>query len=329
MKVEKAKISDVPQIHQLIGHFAEQGQLLPRPLSELYENLHDFFVVRQGGEVLGCVALHICWSDLVELKALAVNEEWQNKGIGKALVEACLQEAKGLDVPTVFCLTYEPQFFQKFGFHQVDLMSLPRKVWGECQRCPKFPYCDETAMVLPLKEGRIRGEKLGSEYIYQGKVVSLRVDSLKLPSGRISRREIVEHAPCVGIVALDPQGNVLLVRQMREAVGKELLEIPAGKLEPGENPSKCLERELQEETGYSAGKLESLGGFYTSPGFCSEYIHLYLASELRPSGRGPNPDEISEIVRIPLKQIPELISSGKVYDAKSVAGLLRLLTKSP
>lgn len=151
MKVEKAKVDDASQIHLLVNHFAKQGELLPRPLSEIYENLRDFFVIREGDEVVGCVALHICWSDLVEIKALAVSEKWQNKGVGKALVEACLQEAKGLGIPTVFCLTYRPGFFQQFGFHEVDRMSLPRKVWGECQRCPKFPHCDETAMVLPLK----------------------------------------------------------------------------------------------------------------------------------------------------------------------------------
>ena len=100
---------------------------------------------------MGCAALHICWGDLVEVKSVAVAKEQQRTGIGTALVEACIAEAKGLDVPEVFCLTYEPAFFRQFGFHQVDLMELPRKVWGECQRCPKYPDCDETAMVLQLK----------------------------------------------------------------------------------------------------------------------------------------------------------------------------------
>ena len=159
MKAERAKLSDVPQIHRLINHFAEQGELLPRPMSELYENLRDFFVVRQGDEVIGCAALHICWSDLVELKALAVAEGWQHQGVGQILVEACLKEARELGVPAVFCLTRSPDFFHQFGFHEVDLMSLPRKVWGECQRCPKFPSCDETALLLKLEEGN--GESSG------------------------------------------------------------------------------------------------------------------------------------------------------------------------
>lgn len=152
MRVERARLSDIPQIHRLINHFAEQGELLPRPISELYENLRDFFVVRRSDEVIGCAALHICWSDLVELKALAVAEEWQHRGIGRALVEACLREARELGVPVVFCLTRTPEFFHQFGFHEVDLMTLPRKIWGECQRCPKFPHCDEVALLLKFKE---------------------------------------------------------------------------------------------------------------------------------------------------------------------------------
>ena len=163
---------------------------------------------------------------------------------------------------------------------------------------------------------------LESNYIYQGKILNLRVDTLRLPSGRLTQREIIEHEPCVAMVALDAAGNVLLVRQPREAVGKELLEIPAGKIEPGESPRECLERELREETGYSPGEVEELGGFYTSPGFCSEYIHLYLVRNPRPSGESPDPDEISELVRLPLKRVPELIASGELCDAKSIAGLI-------
>ena len=113
--------------------------------------MRDFFVVREGNGVVGCGALHICWGDLLEIKAVAVAEGRQRQGIGRALVEACIEEAKGLDVPEVFVLTYEPGFFGRFGFQQVDMMELPRKVWGECQRCPKYPDCDENAMVLKLK----------------------------------------------------------------------------------------------------------------------------------------------------------------------------------
>jgi len=124
--------------------------MLPRPLSEIYENIRDYFVVRQGELVIACAALHVSWSDLAEVKSVAVAEESQQQRIGAQLVEACLQEAKELGIPTVFCLTYQPTFFEKFGFSQVDKMELPRKVWSECYRCPKFPDCDEVALVCNM-----------------------------------------------------------------------------------------------------------------------------------------------------------------------------------
>ncbi|MCP4647558.1 MAG: N-acetyltransferase, partial [bacterium] len=145
MEAKKARITDVPQIHKLVNSFGSQGLMLARPLSEIYENLRDFFVVREGEELLGCGALHICWEDLVEVKSVAVLEGNQGKGIGAVIVEACIEEARSLDVAELFVLTYEPDFFTRFGFNQVDLMELPRKVWGECQRCPKYPDCDENA----------------------------------------------------------------------------------------------------------------------------------------------------------------------------------------
>jgi len=151
MKIEKAKINDVTQIHKLVNHFADRGEMLHRPLSELYENIRDYFVARDGDEVIACAALHVNWLDLAEIKAVAVAEDTQAQGAGGLLVEACLEEAGGLGIPTVFCLTYKPAFFERFGFRQVDVMELPRKVWGECQRCPKFPNCDEVALILHLK----------------------------------------------------------------------------------------------------------------------------------------------------------------------------------
>jgi len=149
--VEKARISDVPQMHQLINYFAERDEMLPRPLSELYENIRDCFVVRQGERVIACASLHVFWSDLAEIRSLAVAEDSQQQEIGTQLVEACLNEARELGIATVFCLTYKPSFFEKFGFSQVDKMELPRKVWTECYRCPKFPDCDEVALVRQLK----------------------------------------------------------------------------------------------------------------------------------------------------------------------------------
>jgi amino-acid N-acetyltransferase len=146
-KIEKAKIQDVPQIHQLINHFADRDEMLPRSLSEIYENLRDYFVYRKDERMLACAALHIIWSDLAEIKSVAVAEEYQKQGVGTMLVEACLKEAEALGMPTVFCLTYQPAFFARFGLSEIDKMELPRKVWTECYRCPKFPDCGEVALI--------------------------------------------------------------------------------------------------------------------------------------------------------------------------------------
>ena len=149
--VEKARISDVAQMHQLINYFADKGEMLARSLSEIYENIRDYFVVRQGEQVIACAALHVSWSDLAEIKSVAVAEGSQAQRIGFQLVEACLREAKELGISTVFCLTYNPAFFEKCGFSQVEKAELPHKVWGECYRCPKFPDCDEVALIYHLE----------------------------------------------------------------------------------------------------------------------------------------------------------------------------------
>lgn len=149
--IEKAKIKDVPQIHKLINYFADKDEMLPRSLSEIYENVRDFFVVREGERVVACAALHVSWADLAEIKSVAVTEDNQHHGIGAQMVEACLQEAKELGIITVFCLTYRPTFFGRFGLSQVDKMDLPRKVWTECYRCPKFPDCEEVALVRKIE----------------------------------------------------------------------------------------------------------------------------------------------------------------------------------
>ena len=149
--IEKARIQDVPQIHRLINYFADKGEMLARPLSELYENIRDYFVVRQGERVIACAAVHVSWSDLAEIKSVAVTEDSQRQGIGAQLIEACLKEAKEIGIATVFCLTYHPAFFEKISFSQVDKMEMPRKVWTECYRCPKFPDCDEVALICQLE----------------------------------------------------------------------------------------------------------------------------------------------------------------------------------
>jgi amino-acid N-acetyltransferase len=151
-RVEKAKIVDVAQMHKLINFFADKGLMLPRPLSEIYENIRDYFVCKEDERMLGCAALHVIWSDLAEIKSVAVTEERQKQGIGGLLIEACLSEAKALGMPTVFCLTYQPGFFKRFGFSQLDKMELPQKVWNECFRCPKFPNCDEIALIYHIEE---------------------------------------------------------------------------------------------------------------------------------------------------------------------------------
>ena len=117
----------------------------------MYENIRDYFVVRQGERVIACASLHVMWSDLAEIKSVAVAEGSQGQGIGDQLVKTCLKEAKELGMPTVFCLTYKPAFFERLGFSQLDKMELPRKVWGECYRCPKFPDCDEVALIYHLE----------------------------------------------------------------------------------------------------------------------------------------------------------------------------------
>ena len=170
---------------------------------------------------------------------------------------------------------------------------------------------------------------IASERIYQGTLVNLRIDTVKLPSGNTKRREIVEHGDVVVIIAIDSDNNVLLVNQFRKPVERALLEVPAGCIEPGESPSETALRELQEETGYTAAKIEKIGGFYSSPGFCTEYLHLYLATDLHASELEADEDEVIELVRVPLSQTPGLIKSGQICDAKSIAGLLSCLFLYP
>jgi amino-acid N-acetyltransferase len=150
MRAERAKITDAPSMHRLINHFAEKGEMLARPLSEIYENIRDYFVVRDGDELVGCAALHVNWSDLAEVRSVAVAEDHQRIGVGSAVVQACLTEASEIGLPIAFCLTYKPGFFEKLGFTKVDKMELPQKVWNECYRCAKFPTCDEIALVCRL-----------------------------------------------------------------------------------------------------------------------------------------------------------------------------------
>ena len=153
----------------------------------------------------------------------------------------------------------------------------------------------------------------------------MRVDTVTLLRGARGTREIVEHSECVCVVPLDENNNVVLVRQYRKAVEEELLEIPAGGVEPGEAAQEAVLRELQEETGYTAENLKHLSSFWTTPGFCTELMHAYVATGLRPSGLKPDEDENIQVITVPLDSIPDMLSKGEIKDAKSIASLLMVL----
>ena len=160
-----------------------------------------------------------------------------------------------------------------------------------------------------------------STRVYDGRVVSLRVDEVVLPSGRTGVREIVEHRGAVAIVPLLDNGDVVLVRQFRGATGGALLEIPAGTLEPGEAVESALDRELAEEIGLRGRRYERLLTFYPSPGFLTEVVHLFLATELEPHRLEAEEEDLT-LVRLPLRDAVGLVASGEIRDAKSIIGLL-------
>ena len=147
MNIRSAKISDAKRINALISSYAERDRMLFRSMADIYENLQVFTVAELDGGVVGCCALEIIWSDLAEIKSLAVDEANKEKGIGKMLVTAALEQAGLLGVPRVFALTLEPDFFEKLGFEVVKKETLPMKVWSDCAKCPKQQNCDEIAVV--------------------------------------------------------------------------------------------------------------------------------------------------------------------------------------
>jgi amino-acid N-acetyltransferase len=147
MNTRPAQADDVPALYELIKTHAERGKMILRPLDELYTNLREFFVADDDGRVVGCAATHIFWSDLAELKCVAVHDDYQGRGVGRAICEACLADLRRLGVRRVFTLTGTTGFFEKIGYRKVDKDSLPRFIWGECVRCPSFPVCNEEALV--------------------------------------------------------------------------------------------------------------------------------------------------------------------------------------
>ena len=168
---------------------------------------------------------------------------------------------------------------------------------------------------------------ISTETVYRGHVVNLRVDMVEMPSGRQATREVVEHDECVAVVPVDERGNILLVRQYRYAPGKELLEIPAGGIDEGEDAVTAVKREMGEETGFSPKTVERMGGFYSSPGFCTEYLHLFLATDLVPNRLEAEDTESIQVMKVRPEELEGLIASEKICDSKSIAGIFTYLRR--
>lgn len=151
--IRKAKLHDVKAIHSLLQHYAVKGELLPRPLSALYDHIRSFSVSvdERKNLIVGCCALQFCWEGLAEIRSLAVHHDYHGKNIGSDLAKTVLSEAKDFDTKKVFTLTYKPEFFRRFGFVQIDRSDLPIKIWSDCITCVKFPDCDETAMMKEIE----------------------------------------------------------------------------------------------------------------------------------------------------------------------------------
>ena len=171
----------------------------------------------------------------------------------------------------------------------------------------------------------VEEKTISSRYVLKGRALNLRIDTVINADGQETTREIIEHPECIAVIPVDDNGDILLVRQYRKAIEKELLEIPAGGIDPGEDPETAVKRELQEEIGHLPDRVKRLIGYYSSPGFCTEYLYLYLATGLKPSRLIAEDTAGIVTVRIKPRQIRRLIRTGEICDSKSVAGLLYYL----
>ncbi len=147
--IRKALLTDVKSIHKIISGQARHGHVLARAMTDLYAQIRDFTVIvdDSNGEIVGCGALRIVWEDLAEIRSVAVRSSFQKSGLGSQLIEALIDEADSMAIKRVFVLTYRVSFFERLGFEQMDKNLLPHKIWADCINCPKFPECDEIAMV--------------------------------------------------------------------------------------------------------------------------------------------------------------------------------------
>lgn len=162
-----------------------------------------------------------------------------------------------------------------------------------------------------------------SETVYEGRIITVKNDTVSLHTGALAGREVVEHNGGVGVVPMDDDGNIYLVRQFRYPMGESLLEIPAGKLERGEDPYECAVRELSEETGFTAGEIINLGKFYPSPGYCQETLYVYLARDLHPGDIHLDENEYLDVLKYPIGELENMIMNGEIHDAKTIIGILK------
>lgn len=147
LQIRKATVRDARKIHALVLRNAREGKMMPRSLNEIFERIRSYFVIEIHGDIQGCCCLHVMWEDLAEIKSLSVAPEHQGKGLGQALIEQAIVEARDLEVPRVFALTFIPEYFKRFGFDRVDMNELPKKIWIECVNCLYYPDCGEIAVI--------------------------------------------------------------------------------------------------------------------------------------------------------------------------------------